>query len=72
MPYQVDQVQEDKTVDSYIQRLKDLEEVAYGFTGAKNAYAIQAGRELQLLWKVKRFRMITLQLYLLKFHKKIK
>jgi ribonuclease Y len=36
-----------QTVDSYIQRLKDLEEVAYGFNSVKNAYAIQAGRELQ-------------------------
>jgi ribonuclease Y len=25
------------SIDSYIQRLKDLEEVAYGFSGVKNA-----------------------------------
>jgi ribonuclease Y len=37
MPFQVqDRVQ---VLDSYIQRLKDLEEVAYGFTGVKNAYS---------------------------------
>ena len=38
-----------KVLDSYIQRLKDLEEVAYGFKSVKKTYDIQAGRELRVI-----------------------
>jgi ribonuclease Y len=36
-------------VESYIKRIKELENLALSYDGVSNAYAIQAGRELRVL-----------------------
>lgn len=39
------------TVENYLQRLKELEDIAFEFNGIKAAYAIQAGREIRIFVK---------------------
>ncbi|MBI2010837.1 MAG: ribonuclease Y [Candidatus Colwellbacteria bacterium] len=36
------------TLESYVKRLEDLEKIASGFPGVKQAYAVSAGRELRV------------------------
>ena len=38
-----------ETMDNYVKRLENLEQLAEGFSGVEKAYAIQAGRELRVV-----------------------
>jgi ribonuclease Y len=51
------------TLENYLKRLEDLEKIALGFEGVKNAYAIAAGRELRVFVvpeKIDDFRALQL------------
>ena len=40
-----------EVVESYIKRLKEMEEIALSYPGVQKTYAIQAGREVRIMVK---------------------
>ena len=38
-----------ESMENYIKRLRDLEEIAKSFDGVQNSYALQAGREIRIM-----------------------
>lgn len=60
-----------ETLETYIKRLKDLENIASSFSGVDKAFAIQAGREIRVIVSPSKIKDDDLALMSLEVKKKI-
>ena len=58
-------------VESYIKRIKELENTALDYPGVINSYAIQAGRELRVIVESEKVSDIDAEKCLMIFLKKL-
>ena len=61
-----------ESLESYLKRLKRLEEIAESFEGVDRSFAIQAGREIRIMVKPEKMVISQLLLWLMISLRKLK